>query len=420
MGDLVPRIRQWVSRRLMPSPGLASVRSSTTDTLIAVDPANLALSSSAVWACLRVISQSIASLPTHVYKETSDGKVKATAHPYYRMLTKEPNAVMTWSQWVQTSVLHLLLYGNAFSVPGTVEGDIVSLWPLDPTRVRFDWKTDGSFQYVYYDGSAEPPRFDPLELLHFRIFSLDGIVGLSPLDYQRLTFDSEWIARSYAANIFRNGGRPSGVLEYPGNLKKEQVQGIRESWNAIHGEGGGIAVLDGGTKYSAISVPLNQLEYIAQMKYSVEQIARIYGVPPHMIGAADKPTYASVEQQSLEFSQYTQSPIIIGIEETIQTRLLEDPYIFRFNMSAFQRADITTRYRAYSVGRQWGWFSVNDIRELEELNRIGPEGDVYLQPLNMVPAEDPALADDDEPEVTPSLANPSGPLPVPAPKEGDR
>ena len=419
MGDLMPRIRQWVSRRFLPSLGVASVRSTAAEAAIAADPASLALSSSAVWACLRVISQSVASLPTHVYKETANGKEKATGHPYYRMLTKEPNALMTMSQWTQTTVLHLLLYGNAFSVPGSVEGETVALWPLDPTRVRIDWRADGTFRYAYFSG-GEPEYFEPLELLHFRIFSLDGIVGLSPLDYQRLTFDSEWIARSYAANIFRNGGRPSGVLEYPGNLKKEQVQNIRDSWNSIHGGpdgSGGIAVLDGGTKYTAISVPLNQLEYIAQMKYSVEQIARIYGVPPHMIGAADKPTYASVEQQSLEFSQYTQSPIIIGIEETIQTRLLEEPYIFRFNMSAFSRADITTRYRAYSVGRQWGWFSVNDIRELEELNRIGPEGDVYLQPLNMVPATD-ALTE--EPEVNPSLANPPGPLPVPAPKENDR
>jgi HK97 family phage portal protein len=145
-------------------------------------------------------------------------------------------------------------------------------------------------------------------------------------------------------------------------------------------------VLDGGTKYNPISVPLQQLEYIAQQKFSVEQIARIYGVPPHMIGAADKPTYASVEQQALEFSQYTQQPIVIGLEETIQTRLLEAPYFYRFNLSAFARADIGTRYRAYATGRQWGWLSVNDIRESEDMNRIGPEGDVYLQPLNMIPA----------------------------------
>ena len=410
MVSLIPRIRNWISRL---APSVRSVPSGIGGGVVAVDGTTLALQSAAVWACLRVVSQSIAALPAHIYEETDDGKVKARSHPYYRMLSKQPNALMTMSQWLQCTVMHLLLYGNAFSIPGEVEGEIVSLWPLDPTKVRIEWRTDGGFRYVYFDGSATPQYFEPLDLLHFRIFSLDGLVGLAPLDYQRLAFDSEWVARNYAASIWRNGGRPSGVLEYPGVLKEEQVAKIRESWSAIHGgpDGTGrVAVLDNGTKYQAISVPLDQLEYIAQMKYSTEQIARVYGVPPHMIGAAEKPTYASVEQQALEFSQYTQQPIIVGIEETIQTRLLESPFIWRLNMNAFARADIGTRYRAYSVARQWGWFSVNDIRELEELNRIGPEGDIYLQPLNMVPATDP-----DDPKV--QFAPPTAPARTAAPEE---
>jgi HK97 family phage portal protein len=388
--NFVPRFRNWMSRRLLPEVGVHTARSGIGDGIIAADAATTALSSAAVWACLRLVSQSIAALPAHVFEETPEGKIKAFKHPYYRMLTKEPNALMTMSQWVQMTVLHLLIYGNAFSIPGQVDGELVSLWPLDPTRVRIDWKQDGSFTYKYFDTLGTVQEFQPLDLLHFRIFSLDGLIGLSPLDYHRLTFDAEFMAHSYAAGIWKNGGRPSGVLEYPGNLRKEQVEAIRESWQWIHGgpEGAGrVAVLDGGTKYNPISVPLQQLEYIAQQKFSVEQIARIYGVPPHMIGAADKPTYASVEQQALEFSQYTQQPIVIGLEETIQTRLLEPPYFYRFNLSAFARADIATRYRAYATGRQWGWLSVNDIRESEDMNRIGLEGDVYLQPLNMIPAQ---------------------------------
>ena len=401
MVGLIPRLRNWAARYL---PGLLPhIRTSTHSNVTSMDTTTLALQSAAVWACLRVVSQSIAALPCHLYEETESGKVKAKKHPYYRMLHKQPNALMTMSQWVQTTVLHLLLYGNAFSVPGTVEGDVVSLWPLDPSRVRFDWRTDGTFRYAYFDGSGTPQYFEPLELLHFRIFSLDGLVGLAPLDYHRLTFDSEFLAHNYAAGIWRNGGRPSGVLEYPGNLKAEQIAGIRESWNAIHAEGNKVAVLDGGTKYTPISVPLQQLEYIAQQRFSVEQIARIYGVPAYMIGAATQPTYASVEQMGMEFSQYTQQPIVIGLEQTIQTRLLEEPYSFRMNMSAFERADIATRYKAFAMGRQWGWFSVNDIRELEELNRIGPEGDIYLQPLNM--AEAGAEPEPEPPAVIPAGRN---------------
>jgi HK97 family phage portal protein len=154
-------------------------------------------------------------------------------------------------------------------------------------------------------------------------------------------------------------------------------------------------------KYTPVSTPLQQLEYINAQKFSVEQVARIFGVAPHLIGANDQPTYASVEQQSLEFLRYTIQPIVIGIERAIQTALLEAPYIFRFNIAGFERSDIRTRYAAYAIGRQWGFLSVNDIRDLEDLNRIGPPGDVYLQPLNMVPATNTA----DDPEQAPLGGN---------------
>ena len=120
--------------------------------------------------------------------------------------------------------------------------------------------------------------------------------------------------------------------------------------------------------------------------FSVEQIARIYGVPPHLIGAMDKPTYASVEQQSLEFLQYTIGPLVSALESAIESALLEPPFIYRFNINGFARGDLRARYAAYATGRQWGWLNVNDIRELEDMNRIGPQGDIFLQPLNMVDA----------------------------------
>jgi HK97 family phage portal protein len=234
-----------------------------------------------------------------------------------------------------------------------------------------------------------PTDYSPLDLLHFRIMSLDGVIGLAPMDFHRLTFGFEQLAGTYASSIYMNGGRPSGVLEYPGSLNDVQINKIRESWQTIHGGPDGVgkvAVLDGGTKYSPISVPLQQMEWVAANKFSVEQIARIFGVPPHLIGAQDKTPYASVEQQSLEFSEYTLQPIVTGIEQTVETELLEPPYIYRLNLTAFARADVNSRYIAYARGRQWGWFSVNDVRELEDLNRIGPAGDIYLQPVNMQPA----------------------------------
>ena len=390
--NLLQRIGTWY-RRVTPLlspqivPGSENIVGVSTG-----DATQLALQSAAVWACCRLLSEPIGALPAHIFEETDEGKIKARKHPLYRILTRQPNAAMTRAQWIQTTVLHLCLYGNAFTKPVLVDGEVTALHLLDPLRMRIVFNGETSYVLKYYGPQGQTVIYSPLDLLHFRIFSLDGIIGLSPLEYHRMTFDSEAAAQLYATSIYRNGGRPSGVLKYQGQLRKEQADQIRESWSALHSGPDGIgrvAVLDNGTTYEAVGIPLADLEYIAQQRYSVEQIARIFGVPPHLVGALDKPTYASVEQQSLEFSRYRLQPLVTSLEQTIRNGLLEDPFIFRMNLAGFERADIGSRYRAYATGRQWGWFSANDIRELEELNRIGPEGDVYLTPLNMTAATDP-------------------------------
>jgi HK97 family phage portal protein len=374
--------------------GAKQVEGGTTSGAVIAGDVTAALQSSAVWACCRLVSEAISALPAQVYEQTPDGKTKALKHPYYKMLTLAPNPLMTMVQWRQTTTLHLMLHGNAYSIPEFLEGEVVALWPVPPERVRVAMQPDGYYRYFVNDSSGKPwKEFAPLELMHFRLFSLDGIMGLSPIEYHRATFEIENVARGYALNLLLSGGRPSGVLEYAGNLGKEQIKDIRAAWKQVHGgpqNAGNIVVLEGGTKYQTLGIPPEQMEFIQQQKFSVEQIARIYGVPPHLVGAMDKPTYASVDQQALEFVQYTLQPIVTSIERTIQTVLLDELYYFKLNLAAFERADIKTRYAAYATGRMWGWLSVNDIRELEDMNRI-PEGDVYLQPLNMVPAMNPAL-----------------------------
>jgi HK97 family phage portal protein len=373
---------------------------------------NGALQSAAVWACCRLISQALMCLPAHVFEETADGKVKATRHPSYPYLTKRPNPDLNFPNWLQTTVLHLLIYGNAFTLPAEFEGELLGLFLLDPSRMTITVGKDSTqltYKYKGLDGKVTEYKSD--QLLHFRIFSLDGIVGLSPLEYHWMTFDLESSSRVYAASLYKNGGRPSGVLEYPGQLKEEQVNDIRRNWQTMHSgpnSAGQIAILSNGTKYTSVSLPLQQLEYMALQSFSVIQIARIYGVPPHLIGAETKPTYASVEQQSLEFRQYTAQPIVTAIESTIAQRLLEPPFFYRINMAGFERGDIKTRYAAYAQARQWGWASANDIRELEDLNKIGPRGDIYLTPLNMEPAsvaaDTVAELDNEEEDLAPDAA----------------
>lgn len=383
------RIGRWITGFRFPRSGAGSKAVDGGNSAPVPGDASAALQCSAVWACTRLVSSAVSALPGHIFTTAPEGKVKAVNHPYYRMLTLQPNPLMTWVQWVQTTVMHLMLYGNAYSIPDYIDGELVALWPVPPERIAIIARPDGTYFYRVTDPIGIKREFEPMALLHFRVFSLDGIVGLSPIEYHRLTFEMDATSRAFGLNLYANAGRPAGVLEYAGNLKPEQIKQIRADWKMIHSgptNVGNVVILEGGTKYTALAIPPEQLEFIAQQKFSVEQIARIYGVPPHLIGAMDKPTYASVEQQSLEFVQYTLQPIVSNLERTIQTVLLEGAYFYRFNLAGFERSDIKTRYAAYATGRQWGWLSTNDIRELEDMNRIGPEGDVYLQPLNMIAA----------------------------------
>ena len=393
--------KRWFAGGMLP---LRGVKATEDGKGLMVDPlsggVNMALQSAAVWACCRLLSCAIAALPSHVFEETDDGKVKARTHPLYRILNRRPNPEMTWFQYLQATVVHLLLWGNAFTWIDYLGDEVIGLWPLAPDRMTVTFAPDGTPVYRYVDMTGRSKEYTTANLMHFRVFSLDGFFGLAPLDYHRMTFDFEQAAGAYASGIYKNGGRPSGVLEYPGGLKKEQVDDIRTSWNAMHGVPGRVAILHSGAKYSAVSVPLEQLQFIQAQKFTVEQIARIFGLAPHLIGAGDHPTYASVEQQSLETRAYTLQPLVVSIERTIESALLEPPYIFRINLNGFERSDIRSRYLAYGQARQWGWASVNDIRELEDINRIGDQGDIYLTPLNMQPAE---TAYPDEPKQEPTL-----------------
>jgi HK97 family phage portal protein len=372
---LIPGVGMpWPNLMAQPSPGLA-------------------LRTAAVWACVNLLSKAIAALPAQILKDGPSGKIPAVNHPLYSMLTRSPNAMMTLQQWLQPTLLHLLLWGNAFTWIDRVADEIVGLWPLLPTRMRIVYTSGQTVEYSYWDWRGQAHYYEPgVDMIPLRLFSMDGYIGLSVLQYQAISFETNDMASMYANSLYRNGGRPTGVLEYPNTLVEAQINKIRASWASIHGgpdNAGKVAVLDGGVKYANIAMPPEALQFIETQKFSVEQIARIFGIPPHLIGAMDKPTYASVEQQSIEFSRYTLQPYVRAIETSINAALLEPPYEYRLNLDAFERTDIRSRYGAYATGRQWGWLSVNDIRRKEDDISIGAEGDIYLQPLNMVPAGTP-------------------------------
>ena len=344
-----------------------------------------ALKVGAVWSCVRVISTAVSALPVHVMSQDAGGsKEKALRHPLYQTIHAAPNRVMTTSQWLQSAIAHLQLWGNSFTYIDRQGASVLGLWPMRPDRVKILIDADGTVSYERMTArGAQPLSAD--QVLHLRHFTLDGITGLSTIEYHRNTIGLGMAADQYAGAMFRNGGRVPAVLRFPGVLKQDQVDRLRDSWEKVHGGAGNshkIAIIESGGEYQAIGLPPEDAQYVSTKNITVEDIARIFGVPPHLIGRLDKPTYASVEQQSLEFLQYTILPLVRSIEQSIDKTLLRAPYYCRFNLAGFLRTDLKSQMEAFGTARQWGIYSINDCLDFLEMNRVAG-GEQRLYPLNM-------------------------------------
>lgn len=359
-----------------------------------------AMQMTAVYSCVRILAEAIAGLPLHVYNTRSDGgKEKAVSHPLYRLLHDEPNPEMTSFVFRETLMTHLLLWGNAYAqVIRNGRGEVIGLYPLMPNRMSVGRDSAGRLYYVYQRTTDEPPNAEyervvlpPTEVLHIPGLGFDGLVGYSPIAMAKNAIGMAQACEDYGASFFANGAAPGGVLEHPGTIKDPSR--VRESWTATFGgarNGNKIAVLEEGMKYTPISVSPEQAQFLQTRKFQMGEIARIFRIPPHMIGDLDKSSFSNIEQQSLEFVKYTLDPWVIRWEQALTKTLLDprDAGVFvKFNLEGLLRGDYASRMQGYAVARQNGWMSANDIRELENLDRIAPEdgGDLYLVNGNMLP-----------------------------------
>jgi HK97 family phage portal protein len=256
------------------------------------------------------------------------------------------------------------------------------------TEIR---RTGDGLAYVYQlpDGKQTVLRGE--NVFHVRGLSPDGIKGYSPIGMQRQLVGMGLATEAFGATFFRNGARPGGILEHPGILDDEAFERLRETWNETHGglsNSHRLAILEEGMTYRQVGVPPEEAQFLESMKFNRSQIASIFRVPPHMIGDLDKATFSNIEQQSIEFKVFTMEPWLVRFQQAINVRLIGEErgrYFAEFLPDALLRGDTVSRYQAHSIGRQNGWLSANDIREIENLNPI-EGGDVYLVPLNMVPA----------------------------------
>lgn len=353
-----------------------------------------AMQLTAVYACVRVLAEAIASLPLHVYQVGKDGgKEKAYNHPLYRLLYSEPNPEMTSFIFRETLMTHLLIWGNGYAqIVRDGHGRPFALYPLNPKQVQVHRRENTNELYYVYTGEGKTREFAAREVLHIPGLGFNGLTGFSPIAMAKNAIGIAQACEEYGASFFANGAAPGGVLEHPGTIKDPAR--LRESWeNVFKGSRNGnkVAVLEEGMKYSPVTVPPEDAQFLETRKFQMNEIARIFRVPPHMIGDLDRSSFSNIEQQSLEFVKYTLDPWVIRWEQALNRALLsekEKPVMFaKFNVEGLLRGDYESRMKGYSIGRQNGWLSANDIRALENMDRI-PEtdgGDTYLVNGNMLP-----------------------------------
>lgn len=338
-----------------------------------------------VYACVRLLAESVAQLPLHLYRYTDNGtgKEMAAEHPLYPILHRQPNPEMTSFTWRETMMVHLLLYGNAYNqIIRDGKNGVVSVYPLLPENVEVDRDEHGEIYYIYHAYTDEAPGeknkdiiFRRDEVLHVPGLGFNGLVGFSPIAMMKNSLGTTLAVEKYGSAFFKNGAQPSGVLEHPGVLKNPEK--IRQNWSAVYGGANNahkVCVLEEGMSYKPISLPPEDSQFLSTRQFGVEEICRIFRVPPHMVQDLQRATFNNIEHMSIEFVMHTLMPWLIRIEQAIIKDMLmdeeKDEFFPKFNVDGLMRGDYKSRMEGYAVAITNGIMSVNDVRKLENLDPL--------------------------------------------------
>ena len=361
-----------------------------------------ALQAAAVYACVRVRAETVASLPWPVYRRLSGGgKERDGGHAVYRLLHDAPNPEMTAIELREALVGHVDLWGNAYcEIERDGRGRAVALWPLRPDAVEIRRVND---QPVYVVTLPDGTRkgLDPSQVWHVR-----GFLGKSVLEYAREAIGLTLGAEEHGARFFANDARPGGVLKHPNKLTEDAALRLKQSWEAAHSgleNKHRVAVLEEGVEWQSIGVQPKDAQYMELRGFQRSEIASFFRVPPHKIGDLSRATFSNIEHMAIEFVVDCIRPICVRFEQAANAQLFtaaERKTLFAEHViDGLLRGDIESRYRAYATARQWGFMSANDIRELENMNPLPDEqGQTYLVPLNMVPADQAGWLEGPEPK----------------------
>ena len=398
-----------------------------------------ALRLSAVQACVRVIAETLATLPLNVYQQIDGGKMQAKAHRLWPILHDEPNPMMTAVTFREAVTAQLLLWGNGYAeITRDRSGRVVALWPLpsDRTRpVRLNQKIvyetlvqpalDPFSYQISQDTPSGQPRFiDPDDVLHIPGLSFNGLVGMSPIQLARRTVGLTVAAEKFGALFFGNGSRPSGILTSPKVLRDEARRNIERSFQAATGrsEAQRAIVLEEGIKWEPMSVPPDEAQFLETRQFQIAEIARLYRVPLHMIQDLSRSTNNNIEQQSTDFVVNCLRPWAVRWEQEILRKLLGGAFFAEHDLRGLLRGDFQSRMQGYQILRNAGVISANDIRESEGWNPISEEegGDVLLAPLNMTSLEQLAAGDADDQQAPPGSAPPAAEPPAQQPEHPNK
>ena len=345
----------------------------------------------AVYACVRILSETMASLPLVLYRARADGgKDRVTDHWLYRVLGKKPNRYQNPFEWREMLQGHLALRGNAFcQILTNGRGEVTELIPIHPDRVRLELLAQGDYRYRIQNAAGQEMVLRRGEVWHLRGLSSDGLLGLSPIELSRESLGMALAAQDYGARFFSNDAKPTGGwIEFPGNFEDSEAKRVfRESYQAAQSGAnrGKVLVLENGMKFHEVGVTNKDAQFLELRKFQITDIARLFRVPPHMIADLDRATFSNIEQQSLEFVMHTMTPWAERWEASIEADLMldGDQLEVEFDFANLMRGDAASRSAYYQSGIQNGWLTRNEARVAENLNPI--KGlDQPLRPLNMV------------------------------------
>lgn len=385
-----------------------------------------ALNYSAWWAAVQIIANGVASLPLQLFKSTGpDQSEKFLAHPLYRILSRRFNPEMSSFQARKTMQAHVLSWGNAYAeIERDQGGRPLAIWPLTPNRVAPDRDTAGAIVYRVRNEQGRETIVPAADMLHIPGLGFDGIMGYSVVRMARETIGLGLTAERYGAQFFRNGAVSSITATHPGKLNDPARTNMKESIEqAISGERRhSVLVLEEGVKVERISIPPDDAQFLETRKFQDIEVCRWFNLPPHKLAEMDRATFSNIEHQAIEFVIDTLTPWLVGWEHELEFKLIRPleltQQFIKHNVNGQMRGDVASRGTWYALGKQWGWFSTNDVRRLEDMNPIGPDGDRYLVPMNMAPADrlDDLIDKQVEPAPKPAVPAPASEKPPSEPQ----